>query len=130
MYGKFTLVRFHKCMVNLVGWFPAENKRVPVSAHYKNKTQHTSHFLMHFLIRHSRIRVTLHYEIDQSMISISDMKKISWGEAKQNPRDSTQAPMYINLFEIYWQKLNILIKITISLVDTKPDIKFDFHRFI
>ena len=27
--------------------------------------------------------------IDQSMISISDTKKILGGEAKQNPRDST-----------------------------------------
>ena len=30
-----------------------------------------------------------HYVIDQSMISISDMKKILGGEAKQNPWDST-----------------------------------------
>jgi hypothetical protein len=42
--------------------------------------------------------VTSHYEIDQSMNSISDMKKIFWGEAKQNP-----------------QKLNILFKITSEL---------------
>lgn len=33
--------------------------------------------------------VTCHYVIDQSMISISDMKKITWGEANQNPLDST-----------------------------------------
>ena len=64
------------------------------------------------------------------MISISDMKKISSDEAKQNLWDSTQAPMYISLFDIYQQKLNILIKITLSLVDTKPDIEFDFHQFI
>ena len=42
--------------------------------------------------------VTSHYEIDQSMNSISDMKKIFWVEAKQNP-----------------QKLNILFKITSEL---------------
>jgi hypothetical protein len=44
------------------------------------------------------------------MISISDMKKILWGEAKQNPRDSTQIPMYINLFDIYQHKLNIFYR--------------------
>jgi hypothetical protein len=33
--------------------------------------------------------VTCHYVIDQSMISISDMKKIEWGEPKQNPGDFT-----------------------------------------
>jgi hypothetical protein len=33
--------------------------------------------------------VTSHYEIDQSIISISDVKKILQGEAKQNPQDST-----------------------------------------
>jgi len=39
--------------------------------------------------------------------------------------------MYINLFDIYKQKLNILIKITaLSLVDTKPGIYFDFDQFI
>ena len=42
--------------------------------------------------------VTSHYEIDQSMNSISDMKKIFWVEAKKNP-----------------QKLNILFKITSEL---------------
>ena len=26
-----------------------------------------------------------------------------WGEAKQNPRDSTYTPMYINLFAIFQQ---------------------------
>ena len=33
--------------------------------------------------------VTLHYVIDQSMISISDMKKILGGEDKQNSLGST-----------------------------------------
>ena len=33
--------------------------------------------------------VTCHYVIDQSMISISDMKKIEWGEPKQNTGDFT-----------------------------------------
>ena len=33
--------------------------------------------------------MTLHYVIDQSMISISDMKKIAGSEANQNPQDST-----------------------------------------
>ena len=56
--------------------------------------------------------VTSHNVIDQSMIINFEMKKISGGEAKQNPRDSTQAPMYINLFAIFQQKLNILIKTT------------------
>jgi hypothetical protein len=46
------------------------------------------------------------------MISISDTKNISWGEAKQDSRESTQAPMYINVFYIYQQKFNILIKTT------------------
>jgi len=41
--------------------------------------------------------VTSHYEIDQSVISISDMKKIFWGEAKQNPWDSTQGTIMIPL---------------------------------
>ena len=52
--------------------------------------------------------VTSCYVSDQSMSSISDMKKTLGGEAKQNPWDS----MYINLFDIYQQKLNIVIKIT------------------
>ena len=56
--------------------------------------------------------VTSHNVIDQSMIINFEMKKISGGEAKQNPRDSTQTPMYINLFAIFQQKLNILIKVT------------------
>ena len=34
-------------------------------------------------------RVTSHNVIDQSMIINFEMKKISGGEAKQNPRDST-----------------------------------------
>ena len=33
--------------------------------------------------------VTSHNAIDQSMIINFEMKKISGGEAKQNPRDST-----------------------------------------
>ena len=56
--------------------------------------------------------VTAHNVIDQSMIINFEMKKIFGGEAKQNPRDSTQTPMYIHLFAIFQQKLNILIKIT------------------
>ena len=52
--------------------------------------------------------VTSCYASDQSMSSISDMKKTLGGEAKQNPWDS----MYNNLFDIYQQKLNIVIKIT------------------
>jgi hypothetical protein len=48
--------------------------------------------------------------------------KILWGEAKQNTGDSTQTPMYINLFDIYQQKLNI--------ADTKSYIQFDFRKFI
>ena len=52
------------------------------------------------------------HTIDQSMIINFEMKKIFGGEAKHNPRDSTQTPMYINLFAIFQQKLNILIKIT------------------
>ena len=56
------------------------------------------------------------------IISISDMKKNIVGEAKQDNRDSTQTPMYINLFDIYQQKLNI--------ADTKSDIQFDFRQFI
>jgi hypothetical protein len=46
------------------------------------------------------------------MIINFEMKKIFGGEAKQNPQDSTWTPMYINLFAIFQQKLNILIKIT------------------
>ena len=56
------------------------------------------------------------------IISISYMKKILWNEAKQDTRDSTQTPMYINVFDIYQQKLNI--------ADTKSDIQFDFLQFI
>jgi hypothetical protein len=56
--------------------------------------------------------VTSHYVIDQSMISNSEMKKTFGGEAKQNPPDSTYSPMYINLFDIFKQKLNNLNKIT------------------
>ena len=48
------------------------------------------------------------------MISISDTKKISWGEAKQDSRECTQVPLYNNLFDIYQQKLNILIKTTLK----------------
>ena len=59
------------------------------------------------------------------------MKKIFGGESKQNPRDTTQTPMYINLFAIFQQKLNILIKITSGpYIDTKSDIQFDFGQFI
>jgi hypothetical protein len=54
----------------------------------------------------------IHYVIDQSNISNSEMKKTFGGEAKQNPPDSTYSPMYINLFNIFQQKLNNLIKIT------------------
>ena len=56
--------------------------------------------------------VTSHNVIDQSMIINFEMNKIFGGEAKQNPQDSTWTPMYINLFAIFQQKLNILIKIT------------------
>jgi hypothetical protein len=56
--------------------------------------------------------VTSHYVIDQSNISNSEMKKTFGGEAKQNPPDSTYSPMYINLFDIFQQKLNIVNKIT------------------
>ena len=40
-------------------------------------------------IYYFRSGVTSHYAIEQSMISIFDMKKTLWGEAKQNPRDFT-----------------------------------------
>ena len=43
------------------------------------------------------------------MISISDMKKILGREAEHNPQDSTYTPTYINLFDIFLQKLNIFI---------------------
>ena len=56
--------------------------------------------------------VTSHNVIDQSMIINFEMKNIFGGEAKQNPRDSKQTPMYINLFIIFQQKLKVLIKIT------------------
>ena len=52
-------------------------------------------------------RVTSHYVIDQSMISISEMKKIRGGECKQNPLDCIWTPMYINLCDIFQDKLNI-----------------------
>ena len=51
------------------------------------------------------------------------MKKTFGGEAKQNPPDSTYSPMYINLFDIFQQKLNNLIKKSpLVIVDTKSDI--------
>jgi hypothetical protein len=56
--------------------------------------------------------VTSHNVIDQSMIINFEMKKIFGGEDKQNPRDSTYTPMYMNLFTISEQKLHTLIKIT------------------
>ena len=34
--------------------------------------------------------MTSHYVIDQPIISISDIKKMFGGEAKHNPKDSTQ----------------------------------------
>lgn len=43
--------------------------------------------------------VTSCYVSDQSMSSISDMKKTLGGEAKQNPWDSMY--IYINVFDIY-----------------------------
>ena len=71
--------------------------------------------------------VTSHCEIDQS---ISDMKKIAWGEAKQNPSGFYRGPNVYSFIRYQPTEGNILINITLNLVDTKPDIEFDFHRFI
>jgi hypothetical protein len=60
---------------------------------FSNPEMHSNWFLYFYILESG---VTSHYEIDQSMISISDMKKIAWGEANQNPLDSTHIPMYIN----------------------------------
>jgi hypothetical protein len=49
-------------------------------------------------------------KIDQSIISICDMKKMLGGEAKQNLLDSAYSLCY--LFDIYQQKLNIVINFT------------------
>jgi hypothetical protein len=46
------------------------------------------------------------------------------GEARHNPWDSTQISMQIKIFDIYWQKLNW----PLVLVDTKSDLRFDFHQ--
>ena len=40
------------------------------------------------------------------------MKKMLDGEPKKNHGDSTQTSMNNNLFDIYQQKLNIVIKMT------------------
>jgi hypothetical protein len=48
--------------------------------------------------------MTSHYETDQSMISIFDMKKMLGGEAKYNPRDFTLNPMLIHyMIFINWR---------------------------
>jgi hypothetical protein len=54
------------------------------------------HPFPHFYTLHSR--VISHYVIEQSMISIFDMKKISGSEAKQNPRDSID----FNVHQFNW----------------------------
>jgi hypothetical protein len=56
--------------------------------------------------------VTSHYVIDQTTISICDIEKLFGCEVKQNPLDTTWTPMYIKLYDIFQQKLNIVNKIT------------------
>jgi hypothetical protein len=65
-----------------------------------NKTTNVIHFS----------GMTPYYVINQSMITICDMKKMLGGEAKQNLLDSAYSLCY--LFDIYQQKLNIVINFT------------------
>ena len=47
-------------------------------------------------------RVTSHNVIDQSMIINFEMKKISGGEAKQNPRESAPAFFAKSIVNLMW----------------------------
>jgi len=53
----------------------------------------------------------MHYVIDQSMISIFDLKKMFGGETKYNTRDCTYIVMLINYLISINGKLNMVIKI-------------------